>query len=336
MKTPTDKKSALVDPFGRVVNYVRMSVTDRCDFRCIYCMAEDMTFLPRERLLTLEEMAFLGRAFVELGVNKIRLTGGEPLVRRNVISLVQDLGQLNGLNELLITTNGSQLPDMANQLADAGINRINVSLDSLKPERFKSLTRTGKLERVLKGIECARQAGIERIKLNAVIVRNKNDDEIIDLINYARERHLDISFIEEMPLGDIGSRDRLKSMVTSQEIRDKISQHYNLISSAETSAGPSRYYRMPDSDIRIGFISPNSHNFCESCNRVRVTCEGRLLLCLGNEHSYDLKTVMRHHPGDMDILKNTIIEAITLKPERHYFHDDDKPQIVRFMNSTGG
>ena len=315
---------------------MRMSVTDRCDFRCIYCMAEDMTFLPRERLLTLEEMAFLGRAFVELGVNKIRLTGGEPLVRRNVISLVQDLGQLNGLNELLITTNGSQLPDMANQLADAGINRINVSLDSLKPERFKSLTRTGKLERVLKGIECARQAGIERIKLNAVIVRNKNDDEIIDLINYARERHLDISFIEEMPLGDIGSRDRLKSMVTSQEIRDKISQHYNLISSAETSAGPSRYYRMPDSDIRIGFISPNSHNFCESCNRVRVTCEGRLLLCLGNEHSYDLKTVMRHHPGDMDILKNTIIEAITLKPERHYFHDDDKPQIVRFMNSTGG
>ena len=282
---------------------MRMSVTDRCDFRCIYCMAEDMTFLPRERLLTLEEMAFLGRAFVELGVNKIRLTGGEPLVRRNVISLVQDLGQLNGLNELLITTNGSQLPDMANQLADAGINRINVSLDSLKPERFKSLTRTGKLERVLKGIECARQAGIERIKLNAVIVRNKNDDEIIDLINYARERHLDISFIEEMPLGDIGSRDRLKSMVTSQEIRDKISQHYNLISSAETSAGPSRYYRMPDSDIRIGFISPNSHNFCESCNRVRVTCEGRLLLCLGNEHSYDLKTVMRHHPGDMDILK---------------------------------
>lgn len=332
----TDNTNALIDPFGRVVDYVRMSVTDRCDFRCIYCMAEEMTFLPRERLLTLEEMAFLGQAFVELGVKKIRLTGGEPLVRRNVISLVQDLGQLNGLNELLITTNGSQLPDMAQQLADAGVNRINVSLDSLQPERFKSLTRVGKLDRVLKGIESAQRAGIERIKLNAVIVRNQNDDEILDLVNFALDQQLDISFIEEMPLGDIGERDRLNSMVTSQEIRDRLAPYYNLVSSAENSAGPSRYYRIAGENIRIGFISPNSHNFCESCNRVRVTCEGRLLLCLGNEHSYDLKTVMRHHPGDMQILKNTIIEAITLKPERHYFHEPDKPQIVRFMNSTGG
>ena len=332
----TDNTNSLIDPFGRVVDYVRMSVTDRCDFRCIYCMAEEMTFLPRERLLTLEEMAFLGQAFVELGVKKIRLTGGEPLVRRNVISLVQDLGQLNGLNELLITTNGSQLPDMAQQLADAGVNRINVSLDSLQPERFKSLTRVGKLDRVLKGIESAQRAGIERIKLNAVIVRNQNDDEILDLVNFALDQQLDISFIEEMPLGDIGERDRLNSMVTSQEIRDRLAPHYNLVSSAESSAGPSRYYRIAGENIRIGFISPNSHNFCESCNRVRVTCEGRLLLGLGNEHSYDLKTVMRHHPGDMQILKNTIIEAITLKPERHYFHEPDKPQIVRFMNSTGG
>ena len=332
----TIKRPSLVDPFGRVVDYVRLSVTDRCDFRCVYCMAEEMTFLPREKLLTLEEMAFLGQAFVELGVNKIRLTGGEPLIRSNVLSLTRKLGQLDRLNELLITTNGSKLGEMAQELADSGVNRINVSLDSLHQDRFKAITRFGKLGKVLTGIQAAQQAGIERIKLNAVIVRGQNDDEIVDLVNYAREQQLDISFIEEMPLGNIGSRDRFNTMVTSQEVRGIINQSYPLIASTETSAGPSRYYRMQGSDTRIGFISPNSHNFCGSCNRVRVTCEGRLLLCLGNEHSYDLRAVMRHHPGDMEILKNTIVEAITLKPERHYFHQDDKPQVVRFMNSTGG
>ncbi|MDX2465604.1 MAG: GTP 3',8-cyclase MoaA [Porticoccus sp.] len=335
------KLSPLTDKFGRTVDYLRLSVTDRCDFRCIYCMSEDMTFLPRQQLLTLEEMAYLSRAFVELGVNKIRLTGGEPLIRKNIQALISDLGNLDGLDELLLTTNGSQLEKMSTQLADAGVSRINISIDSLCPERFEAITRTGKLERVLRGIEAAQAAGIERIKLNSVIVRGKNDDEIIPLVEFALGKGLDISFIEEMPMGDIGSRDRQSTMVSSEEIKEIISTVYSMLPSAETSAGPSRYYRImnervTDSHIRIGFISPNSHNFCESCNRVRVTSEGRLLLCLGNEHSVDLKAVIRGYPGDMDKLKATIIEAMDIKPERHYFYDDDKPQVVRLMNVTGG
>ncbi len=300
-----------------------------------------MTFLPRQQLLTLEEMGFLAEAFVELGVNKIRLTGGEPLVRRNVQSLIRHLGGLQGLDELLLTTNGSQLESMSTVLADAGVSRMNVSVDSLCPDRFEAITRTGKLERVLKGIEAAQAAGIGRVKLNSVIVRGKNDDEIIPLVTFALNKGLDISFIEEMPMGDIGCRDRQGTMVTSEEIRAVISGIYTLVPSAETTAGPSRYYRIigegaPDSDIRIGFISPNSHNFCDTCNRVRVTSEGRLLLCLGNEYSVDLKAVIRRYPGDMDRLKSTIVDAMEIKPERHYFYEDDKPQVVRLMNMTGG
>lgn len=328
--------SPLTDKFGRTVDYLRLSVTDRCDFRCIYCMSEDMTFLPRQQLLTLEEMAFLSQAFVELGVNKIRLTGGEPLVRKNIEFLINNLGQLDGLDELLLTTNGSQLEKMSSQLANAGVSRINVSMDSLCPERFAAITRTGKLERVLAGIEAAQAAGIKRIKLNSVIVRGNNDDEIIPLVDFALEKGLDISFIEEMPLGDIGDRDRQGTMVTSEEIKVAIGNVYSMLPSTETSAGPSRYHQIVGSNIRIGFISPHSHNFCDSCNRVRVTSEGRLLLCLGNENSVDLKAVMRRNPGDIEILKATIVEAMAHKPERHYFYDEDKPQIVRFMNVTGG
>ena len=328
--------SPLTDKFGRTVNYLRLSVTDRCDFRCIYCMSEDMTFLPRQQLLTLEEMAFLSQAFVELGVNKIRLTGGEPLVRKNIQSLISDLGNLNGLDELLLTTNGSQLETMSSQLADAGVSRINVSIDSLCPERFEAITRTGKLEKVLAGIEAAQAAGIKRIKLNSVIVRGNNDDEIIPLVDFALEKGLDISFIEEMPMGDIGCRDRQGTMVTSEEIKEIIGSTYSMLPSTETSAGPSRYHQIAGSNSRIGFISPHSHNFCDTCNRVRVTSEGRLLLCLGNENSVDLKAVMRRNPGDMEILKSTIVEAMANKPERHYFYDEDKPQIVRLMNVTGG
>jgi len=328
--------SPLTDKFGRTVNYLRLSVTDRCDFRCIYCMSEDMTFLPRQQLLTLEEMAFLSQAFVELGVNKIRLTGGEPLVRKNIQSLISDLGNLNGLDELLLTTNGSQLETMSSQLADAGVSRINVSIDSLCPERFEAITRTGKLQKVLAGIEAAQAAGIKRIKLNSVIVRGNNDDEIIPLVDFALEKGLDISFIEEMPMGDIGCRDRQGTMVTSEEIKEVIGSAYSMLPSTETSAGPSRYHQIVGSNIRIGFISPHSHNFCDTCNRVRVTSEGRLLLCLGNENSVDLKAVMRGNPGDMEILKATIVEAMAHKPERHYFYDEDKPQIVRLMNVTGG
>ncbi|WP_461517755.1 GTP 3',8-cyclase MoaA [Porticoccus sp.] len=332
----SENQAVLSDRFGRVVDYLRLSVTDRCDFRCVYCMAEDMTFLPRQQLLTLEEMAFLGRAFVSLGVKRIRLTGGEPLVRKNVMSLIGHLGSLSGLDELTLTTNGSQLRSTAPALAAAGVRRINISLDSLQPERFAAITRTGKLAQVLDGIEAAQQAGIQRVKLNSVIVRGQNDDEVVALVDFAMARGLDISFIEEMPLGDVGCRDRRGGLVTSEEIRQQIAADHPLLASTESTAGPSRYYRIAGSASRIGFISPHSHNFCESCNRVRVTCEGRLLLCLGNEHSVDLRAVMRRYPGDLEALREAIVTAMELKPERHYFYHDDKPQVLRFMNATGG
>jgi len=333
---PDSKSTVLTDRFGRVVNYLRLSVTDRCDFRCVYCMAEDMVFVPRQQLLTLEELAFVGQAFVELGVSRIRLTGGEPLVRRNLMSLVHSLGKLAGLDELLLTTNGARLESVAGELVDAGVKRINISLDSLQPLRFAAITRTGELHRVLSGIAAAKRAGIERVKINAVIMRGQNDDEVIALLDFALEHGLDISFIEEMPLGVTSRSDRQKELVSSQEIRARIGRFYPLMASAETSPGPSRYYRIPGSNSRIGFISPNSHNFCESCNRVRVTCEGQLLLCLGNEHSVDLRAVIRAHPGDMDVLKTAIVAAMAIKPERHHFYDPDRPQVVRFMNATGG
>ncbi|TNE76292.1 MAG: GTP 3',8-cyclase MoaA [Gammaproteobacteria bacterium] len=332
-ETPT---SALTDRFDRVINYLRLSVTDRCDFRCVYCMAEEMTFLPRQQLLTLEELAFLCQAFVDLGVSRIRLTGGEPLVRRNVISLIRSLGQLDGLDELLLTTNGSQLTDVADELAAAGVRRINVSLDSVNPARFSEITRTGELHRVLRGILAAQRAGIERIKINSVIMRGRNDDEILPLLEFALERQLDISFIEEMPLGDTGRDQRREELMSSEEIRQRIGEYYPLVPSDITSPGPSRYYQIDGSSSRIGFISPNSHNFCETCNRVRVTCEGRLLLCLGNEHSVDLREVIRNHPGDLDALKQAIVDAMAIKPERHHFYDPEQPQVVRFMNTTGG
>lgn len=326
----------LTDRFGRAINYLRLSVTDRCDFRCIYCMAEEMSFLPRQQLLSLEELAFLCQAFVELGVSRIRLTGGEPLVRRNVLSLIHNLGALPGLDELLMTTNGSQLAEVAEELATSGVRRINVSLDSVQPARFAEITRTGELSRVLRGIMAAQQAGIERVKINSVIMRGRNDDEILPLLEFALERGLDISFIEEMPLGDTGRDQRQGELVSSAEIREHIGSYYPLTPSDASSPGPSRYYRIEGSESRIGFISPNSHNFCDSCNRVRVTCEGRLLLCLGNEHSVDLRAVIRSHPGDMDALKEAIVSAMDIKPERHHFYDQDQPQVVRFMNTTGG
>lgn len=325
----------LVDGFGRRVHYLRLSVTDRCDFRCVYCMAETMTFLPRREVLSLEELAQVGEAFVELGVTKIRLTGGEPLVRENVLLLAQRLGRLQGLQELTLTTNGARLDRFAGPLREAGVRRINISLDSLQPERFRELTRTGDLQQVLRGIDAAQTAGFERIKLNVVVLRGRNDDEILDLVEFGRDRQLDISFIEEMPLGAIEEHDRQASFLGTDAIRERISARYPLVASTETSGGPSRYYRMSDSRIRIGFISPHSHNFCHLCNRVRVTVEGRLLLCLGNEHSVDLRAVLRSGAGQ-DALRQAIVEAMALKPERHHFALDEPPQIVRFMNMTGG
>lgn len=328
--------SPLIDRFGRRVTYVRLSVTDRCDFRCVYCMAEEMQFLPRSAVLSLEELTLIGQAFVELGVDKIRLTGGEPLVRNNVLELVRNLGALDDLRDLTLTTNGSQLPKYARDLRAAGMKRINISLDSLRPDRFRAITRTGRLEDVLAGIEAARAAGFERIKLNTVIMTGRNDDEIIPLVDFARERQLDISFIEEMPLGHIDEHDRALSFCSSDTIRSRIENVYSLAPSTESSGGPARYYRLAGSSTRIGFISPHSHNFCHLCNRVRVTAEGRLLLCLGNEHSVDLRAVIRDSGGDLPVLKNAIVAAMAIKPERHHFDLQGEPQIVRFMNMTGG
>ncbi|MCC6714280.1 MAG: GTP 3',8-cyclase MoaA [Gammaproteobacteria bacterium] len=332
---PANLSPQLVDRYGRTVNYVRISVTDRCDFRCVYCMAEEMTFLPRAQVLTLEELAFIGRAFVDLGVQKIRITGGEPLVRRNVSRLFRDLGALS-LRELVLTTNGSQLPRMAQELKDAGVRRINVSLDSLRRDRFRQITRVGDLDQVLAGIEAARRVGFERIKINSVILRHRNDDEIIDLVRYASERGMDISFIEEMPLGVIGDHDRAEAFYSSDEVRRDIERAYTLTATAETTGGPSRYFRINETGTRVGFISPHSHNFCESCNRVRLTVEGRLLLCLGQEHSVDLKRVVRANPGDLATLKQAIRDSMAIKPRGHDFDLAAQPVIFRHMNVTGG
>ena len=332
----TSTNAPLQDRFGRGVDYLRLSVTDRCDFRCVYCMAEDMTFLPRKQILSLEQLYDIASSFVELGVKKIRLTGGEPLVRNNVMALIERLGKLEQLEQLHLTTNGAQLDKYAGPLKAAGLTGMNISIDSLQPERFKALTRFGELSKVLAGIDAAVAVGFGRIKLNAVILKGRNDDEILDLVDYARYKNVDISFIEEMPLGQISEHDRAQSFISSEQIRDIIHARYPLTASTETTGGPSRYHRMADSQSRIGFISPHSHNFCHLCNRVRLTVEGRLLLCLGNEHSLNLKEIIEAHPGDTGVLQAAIIKAMDLKPERHHFALDGEPQIVRFMNTTGG
>ena len=326
----------LIDRFGRVVDYVRISVTDRCDFRCVYCMDEEMEFLPRARILTLEELALIGRAFTELGVKKIRLTGGEPLVRNNVLKLIQDLGQLEALDELVLTTNGSQLPRMAEDIRAAGVRRINISLDSLDADRFRRLTRIGELDRVLAGIDAARAAGFEKIKINSVILKNRNDEEVIPLVDFASARDMDISFIEEMPLGVIGDHDRAEAYYSSDQIRDDLSQRYTLTPTTETTGGPSKYFRIAETGTRVGFISPHSHNFCDDCNRVRLTVEGRLLLCLGQEHSVDLKHVVRSKPHDLHALKQAIVDSMAIKPKGHDFDLSEQPLIFRHMSHTGG
>lgn len=328
--------SRLIDRFGRRVNYVRISITDRCDFRCVYCMSEQMQFLPRPQILTLEEVYRVGEAFAGLGVDKIRITGGEPLIRKGAVDLLARLGRLPGLRELVLTTNGSHLAEFAADLKAAGIRRINISLDSLKPGRFRALTRVGDLEQVLAGIEAARDQSFERIKLNAVILRGRNHDEAPDLVRFAIERGLDISFIEEMPLGHVDGHDRAGEFYSSDEILADLRGHFDLQPSIETSGGPARYYCLPGTSTRVGFISPHSHNFCGTCNRVRVTAEGRLLLCLGNEHSVDLKSVLRADDADPDALRNAIVAAMDIKPERHHFNLTEQPVILRHMNATGG
>ncbi len=332
----SEPQSTLTDRFGRRITYVRMSVTDRCDFRCVYCMDEKMTFVPREQLLTLEEMARLGKAFVQLGVHKIRLTGGEPLTRRNVMQLFNDLGHLDGLNDFTLTTNGSQLPKYAQQLKDAGVTRINISLDTLDAQRFADLTRIGKIEQTLDGIDAAIAAGFDRIKLNAVILKNRNHDEIIPLVDFARDKGIDISFIEEMPLGVISDHDRAEVYYSSDDILRDIREKYDLQAIGATTGGPSKYYQSADSDTRVGFISPHSHNFCDDCNRVRVTAEGRLLLCLGQEHSVDLRRVLRANPLDDAPLLAALQDAMQIKPKGHEFDLNAKPILFRHMSATGG
>lgn len=329
-------EQTLVDKFGRRVDYIRLSVTDRCDFRCVYCMTEDMSFLPRAEVLSLEELFLVGKAFVDLGVNKIRLTGGEPLVRNDVMTLVEQLGALEGLDELLLTTNGAQLDKYARPLREAGVNRVNISIDSLDAERFKRISRVGKLDKVLAGIEAAIEAGFERIKLNSVIMRGYNEDEVIALAEYALTRGIDIAFIEEMPLGEASDHTREETTCSNDWVRGVLSERFELLESAARTAGPSRYTDVVGYDSRIAFISPVTHNFCEDCNRVRVTVEGRLLLCLGNEHSMDLRSILRSEDFSEAALRRAIVAAMDLKPERHYFYDADHAQPVRLMNMTGG
>ncbi|MBT7108498.1 MAG: GTP 3',8-cyclase MoaA [Methylococcales bacterium] len=326
----------LIDSFGRTVNYLRLSVTDRCDFRCVYCMSEEMTFMPRAQILTLEEIYQVAKAFVELGVTKLRVTGGEPLIRRNILELMNKLGNLQGLDELVMTTNGSHLDKMAQDLKKADVKRLNISLDTLNPERFKRLTRTGDLQQVLRGVAAAKAQGFERIKLNAVILKNRNHDEVVDLVRYAVEHGFDISFIEEMPLGQVSNHSRAEAYYPSYQILEDLAQHFSLLSTTDKTGGPSNYFRVDGGATRVGFISPHSENFCSQCNRVRLTAEGRLLLCLGNEHSVDLKKVLRSNPGNLELLKQTIVESMKIKPEKHEFNLQEKPVIFRHMSVTGG
>ena len=330
----TDKTSTLIDSFGRQVRYLRLSVTDRCNLRCTYCMAEDMTFLPKSNVLSLEEMTKVGEAFVDLGVEKIRLTGGEPLVRNGIVDLAQNLGQLSGLRELVMTTNGVLLDKFAVPLKQAGVSRINISIDSLQASRFKSMTRFGQLSDVLRGIDAALDAGFEKIKLNAVILKGVNDDEVMPLTEFAVKKGVDISFIEEMPLGDISSHSRSETVISNASIKTILSERFELATSDynDPASGPSRYLQIANSQTKVGFISPISNNFCASCNRVRVTAEGRLLLCLGNEHSLDLREILRN---DASELKSEIIQSMTRKPEKHTFDPNDI-QIRRYMSATGG
>ena len=331
-----DFPQELIDRFGRRIDYIRLSVTDRCDFRCVYCMTEDMTFLPRSQILSLEELYLIAKAFTELGVRKIRLTGGEPMVRKDVMSLIERLGQLPGLEELLLTTNGAQLDNYAMPLKKAGVNRINISIDSLDAERFQRISRVGKLDRVLVGIDAAIDAGFDRLRLNSVIMRGYNEDEVLTLTDYALSKGVDIAFIEEMPLGEASDHDREETTCSNAWVREQIANHYDLVDSTDRTAGPSRYVQVAGHKSRIGFISPVTHNFCADCNRVRVTVEGRLLLCLGNEHSMDLRAILRDEASSFDDLKSALVQSMDIKPERHYFYDKDHAQPVRLMNMTGG
>jgi GTP 3',8-cyclase len=335
----TPAKPQLVDPFGRAIRYLRVSVTDRCDFRCVYCMAEDMTFLPKRDLLTLEELDRLCSAFISRGTKKLRITGGEPLMRRDVLTLFRQLSRhlkSGGLDELTLTSNGSQLAKYAKELADCGVRRINVSVDTLDPAKFRFLTRRGDLQRVLEGIDAAQDAGLA-IKINAVALKDVNEDEFISLTEWAHGRGMDITFIEVMPLGEIEGQ-RVDQYIPLTQVRAKLVERFTLEPITYATGGPARYMRAKETGGRIGFITPLTHNFCESCNRVRVTCTGTLFMCLGQEDAADLRTPLRASEGD-ELLHAAIEAAIARKPKGHDFVIDrgtQMPAVSRHMSMTGG
>jgi cyclic pyranopterin phosphate synthase len=330
----------MIDPFGRNISYLRVSVTDRCDFRCTYCMSENMTFLPKKDVLSLEELERLCDVFVKLGVKKLRLTGGEPLVRKNIMGLIRGLSKhlkTGHLEELTLTTNGTQLHRHAEELYDCGVRRLNVSIDTLDPEKFSEITRWGKLDNVLRGLKAADDAGL-KIKLNAVALRGTNDEELPDMVQWAGDRGYDITIIEVMPMGDIGSENRVDQYLPLSMVRSSLSERFTLEDINYQTGGPARYVKVKETGGKIGFITPLTHNFCESCNRVRLTCTGILYMCLGQEDAADLKTPLRSSEGD-DVITMAIQEAISRKPKGHDFIIDRRRKtsaVPRHMSVTGG
>jgi cyclic pyranopterin phosphate synthase len=330
----------LIDPYARPITYLRVSVTDRCDFRCVYCMAEEMTFLPKNEVLSLEELTRLCDAFVDLGVRKLRITGGEPLVRRDILTFFRNMGRRlgDGLEELTLTTNGSQLRRYARELADCGVKRINVSVDTLDEGKFAAITRRGRLAQVLDGIDAAQEAGMS-VKINAVALKGVNDGEIVSMAEWAAARGMDLTWIEVMPMGDLGNEDRLDQYLPLTEVRETLAARWTLEDIPLRTGGPARYVRAKETGARIGFITPLTHNFCEGCNRVRVTCTGMLYMCLGQDDSADLRAPLRESEGD-ELVKDAIRRAIARKPKGHDFDYSRREEgfgaVGRHMSVTGG
>lgn len=332
-------ETQMIDPYGRIVDYVRLSVTDRCDFRCVYCMAEEMTFLPKADLLTLEELEEITQTFIALGTRKIRLTGGEPLVRRNIMQFITALGdevKKGRLDEVTLTTNGSQLEKMAVPLYEAGVRRLNISLDSRDAESFKKITRWGNLEKVMAGLQAAKKAGLQ-LKINMVALKGVNDREFGDMLRWCGAEGFDLTIIEVMPMGDIGSENRLDQYLPLSDVQKMIAQEFTLRKSDHKTAGPARYYDVVETGGRLGFITPLTHNFCESCNRIRMTCTGELYMCLGQDDNANLAKALRE--GGPAALRETIMQAIARKPKGHDFEisrQNSGPAVARHMNVTGG
>jgi len=331
----------LIDPFQRAISYLRVSVTDRCDFRCVYCMSENMTFLPKKELLTLEELDRLSSTFIKMGVEKLRITGGEPLVRRDIMTYFRGMSrhlESGALKELTLTTNGSQLERFADDLYDAGVRRVNISLDTIDETKFAEITRWGRLPQVMRGIDAAQKAGL-RVKINAVALKEFNEDELFSLTEWCAERDMDLTWIEVMPMGDIGNENRLTQYWSLNDLRGELAKNYTVTDIDERSGGPARYVRLEETGQKIGFITPLTHNFCESCNRVRVTCTGELFMCLGQEDNADLRGPLRAYSDTEEPLEDAIRAAISRKPKGHDFDYSRQAlggQMTRHMSHTGG